>query len=204
MAPSRSPKLSRPKIPKFNGKQEVGLTIEAFIRLFERAFRAVTDDEKIDRLMEFLEGEAADFYGADVLLDPAITWTDVCAKLNARYAHTDIQPMVAATRRRLQHGETVRKYFDDKTRILRRVPALPEVEVTGLLTDGLPEAYRNHFLGSRLTASEWLQKAQDIEAELKRRPPPRPFNRTSNQPRVQNTAPTSGRPGAHTLTAGTN
>src|SRR5882757_10867411 len=92
----------RPKIPKFNGKQETGLTIEAFIRLFERAFRAATDVDKIDRLMEFLEGEAADFYGADVLLDPAITWTNVCDKLNARYAHTDIQPMVAATRRRIQ------------------------------------------------------------------------------------------------------
>ena len=175
-----------PKMPKFNGKEE-SLRIESFIIIFERLFTSLSDDEKLLKVISFFEGEAADAYAEDVLSDPNITWDEAKDKLSSRYGHTDISPIVAASRRRLQRQENVKKYFDDKSKLLRKA-GISEPNMADLLTEGLPQSYRSHFYGRRFkTIHEWLLLAQDIEADVN----------NSNTFRPQNRKPNTGR----TLTA---
>ena len=157
-----------PKMPKFSGK-EGDLEIEAFLVIFERLFSSIPDDRKLLKIIAFLEGDAANSYAIDVLSDPNADWAKAKEKLNHRYGHSDIPPITAAARRRLQRSETVKQYYDDKYKILRRTN-LTENHMADLLTEGLPNFYRQHFYGKRFTStSEWLLTAQDIEADVSRR-----------------------------------
>ncbi|CAG2109859.1 unnamed protein product [Medioppia subpectinata] len=70
-------------------------------------------------------------------------------------------------RRRLKDDETVRQYFDQKTRILRRISGLLKVDMSTALTERLSQHYKQLFHGTRLWLIDWLKKALDIEADNK-------------------------------------
>ena len=157
-----------PKMPKFSGNPENKLEIESFLTIFESLFETLTDEQKIKKMVAFLDGEAANAYAIEVLSNKVIVWNDAKDKLINRYAHTDVPPITAATRRRLLRNEDIRRYFDDKVKLLRKT-ALKESEMAELLTEGLPDAYRPFFYGKRFpNVSEWLKTAQDIEADRNR------------------------------------
>ena len=89
--------------------------------------------------------------------------------LTARYGHSEVPSVMAAYQRTLRSTESIRQYYDDKTRILRRMAGLTEAERSDHLTHGLPDAYRSHFYGKRFsTTLDWLSCAQDIEADINR------------------------------------
>ena len=155
------------KIPKFNGKSD-GLEIDAFLIIFERLYSSLTEDQKLTKIVSFLEGDAANAYALEVLSNANIDWAEAKDKLLNRYAHSKVPPMMAASRRRLQRNEDIKQYFDDKSKLLRRT-TLCESDIADMLTEGLPEVFRQHFYGKRFhTTSEWLQTAQDIEADRNR------------------------------------
>ena len=158
-----------PKIPKFSGKDD-GISIQAFLGIFDWAFDKITDDkEKMLKLVCFLEADAADFFGTEIVPVSRITWNEVKSRLISRYGHSDAPPVIAAIQRTLRSTETIRQYFDDKMRILRRINGLTEEERSDHLTHGLPDAYRTHFYGRRFgTTTDWLRCAQDIEADINR------------------------------------
>ena len=159
-----------PKIPKFNGKDE-GLEIESFLIIFERLFTHLTDDQKLTKVVAFLEGDAANTYAIDVLSNSTISWAEAKNKLIASYGHSNLPPMIAASRRRLIRTDTIKTYFDEKSKLLRRT-ALTEPDIADMLTEGLPDTYRSHFYGRRFqSTTDWLQTAQDIEADLNKRHP---------------------------------
>ena len=157
-----------PKIARFTGTSDA-LRVEPFLNIFERYFSNLEDDSKVLKLGEYLSGDALNFFGTDIIVDTNIDWSQTRDKLIARYGHSDIAPMVAAIRRRLVKHESIKQYFDDKCRYLRQERGLSEAAQTQLLTEGLPDVYRHHFYGRRFNStSEWLQTAQDIEADLNR------------------------------------
>ena len=166
---STAPPPPGPKIPKFSVKDD-GISIQAFLGIFDWAFDKLTDDkEKMLKLVCFLEGDAADFFGTDIVPISGITWDEVKVRLTSRYGHSEVPPVMAAIQRTLRSNETIRQYYDDKTRILRRMTGLTEAERSDHLTHGLPDAYRSHFYGRRFTTTtDWLGCAQDIEADLVR------------------------------------
>ena len=108
-----------PKIAKFTGTSD-GLQIEPFLSIFNRYFQSMEDDLKILKLGEYLSGDALNFFGTDIVTDPLITWPQVSDRLISRYGHSDVQPLTAAIKRKLQKSESVKDYYDDKCRTLRR------------------------------------------------------------------------------------
>ncbi|XP_054156254.1 uncharacterized protein K02A2.6-like [Oppia nitens] len=171
-APTDTTGKSKPKqrkIPKFSGSSDSDLTIEAFISMFDRAFRLNSDDDKVDDIMEFLTDDAANYYGSDILTGSDVTWTHAKQLLLDRYTHSDIPPVVAANRRRQQKAESIKQYYDEKLKLLRRVKNYTDNDKANLLTDGLIPDYREYFYGRRFkSTTEWLEMAQDIEADKSR------------------------------------
>ncbi|XP_054156404.1 uncharacterized protein LOC128962999 [Oppia nitens] len=157
------------KIPKFNGTKDSSLRIEAFLLIFDRVFAHLTDDNKLIKIVEFLESDAANYYGSDLLIDTSINWIKAKQLLTNRYTRLDIPPEVAANRRRQQRSESIRAYFDDKMEILRRLQNYTDNQRANLLTEGLLPEYREYFYGRRFkTPSQWLEMAQDIETDKQR------------------------------------
>ena len=62
---------SDPKLAKFTGEGK--LRIESFLTIFETAFTALTDAQKVSKLASYLDGEPLNFYASDVLSVAAIT-----------------------------------------------------------------------------------------------------------------------------------
>ena len=180
-----------PKISKFSGLND-SLQIRPFVNIFERYFQSLDNNEKILKLGEYLSGDALNFFGTDIINEESISWSEAKERLIRRYGHSDIPPMLSAIRRKLQRHENVKQYFDDKCRFLRQEKGLTEATQTQLLTDGLPDIYRHHFYGKRFaTTTEWLQTAQDIEADLNRQ---KPMSQNSSSAHFSRSDPSSNRP----------
>ena len=164
-----------PKMPKFSGIED-GLQIIPFINMFELLFSALTSDQKVHKVIAFLDGDAANYFGLDILSSSTLTWQTVKDKLISRYGHSDIPPMTAATRRKFDmSSEGIKQYYDDKCRILRRIEGLSESHQSDSLTEGLPDTYRTHFYGRCFTSTlEWLTTALDIEADMSKAKPTSP------------------------------
>ena len=114
-----------PKMAKFNGNDD-DIKIEAFLNIFELLYNRLSDEQKVVKVIAFLEGDAASYFGSDIAVQTPISWGVVKQMLTDRYAHSDISPMIAAPRRRLQRNETIKQYFDEKLRILRRIQGITE------------------------------------------------------------------------------
>ena len=163
--------LKDPKLSKFSGSSDA-LKVEPFLNIFNRYFNNIDEELKVLKLGEYLTGDALNFFGTDIISDLNISWSEVKSRLIRRYGHSDIPPMLSAIRRRLQKHESIKQYFDDKCQYLRQERGLTEATQTQLLTDGLPDHYRQHFYGKRFESTTvWLQTAQDIEADLCRHKP---------------------------------
>ena len=154
-----------PKLSKFVGSAN-GLPIEAFLNIFEYYFSSLDDSLKLRKIGEYLDGDALGFFGTDIISEPTVSWHTTKDRFIHRYGHTDIPPILAAMRRKLQRNESIKDYFDEKCRYLRLERGLSEEARTHILTEGLPDSYRQHFYGRRFAStSEWLKTAQDIEAD---------------------------------------
>ena len=55
-----------PKFAKFNGDGK--MRIEAFLTVFETLFTALTDQQKITKLANYVDGEPFNFYATSVLI----------------------------------------------------------------------------------------------------------------------------------------
>ena len=79
--------------------------------------------------------------------------------------------MLAAIKRNLESNETVKDYYDAKCKILRGAD-ISETHIADLLTNGLPERWRELLYGKRFTSlADWLMMIQDIEADHKKDKP---------------------------------
>ena len=99
-----------PKFAIFNGDGK--MRIETFLTVFETQFTALTDQQKITKLANYLDGEPFNFYATSVLTVDNISWNDTLNLFTARFGHSEVPPMTAAIRRRLRRNETTRQYYD--------------------------------------------------------------------------------------------
>ena len=113
-----------------------------------------------------MDGEPFNFYATSVSTVANISWNDILNLFTARFGHSEVPPMTAAIRRRLRKDKTIRQFYDDKIKDLRRAQ-LPATQMADVQTEGLPEAYRPYFYGRRFQApSQWLEMALDIENDM--------------------------------------
>ncbi len=77
-----------PKIPKFDGRED-GLQIKPFLNIFEQVFNTLSDNEKIIKIIAFLDGDAANYFGTGIFSEIDFDWISINSKLIDRYAHTE-------------------------------------------------------------------------------------------------------------------
>lgn len=170
--PVTTPKL--PKLEKFAGIKS-HIKVASWITLFEvvaRTANKTTDADKTGLLIEYLEGEALQWYADEVAanIDTA-AWVDSMAKMKTRFGERTIDPVLAAHRRKFNNKtDTVQSYFEDKMYHLRKTK-LEESSMAELLTDGMPHYYRTPLIASNVTSSsDWLNKAVRLESSFSSRP----------------------------------
>ena len=82
----------------------------------------------------------------------------------ARFGAQDVDPVIAATKRRLQISETVLTYYNDKRRLLDQ-SRLDNATKVNILTDGMPEIYRFSIIAAEPpNPATWLRVALALEA----------------------------------------
>lgn len=151
------------------------IKINSWLSLFEvaaKVHKADTDTLKVALLMEFIDDEALQWY-ADHVADKidTITWAEARTLMVQRFGERTIDPVLAANRRRLNHGESVQAYFEEKMYLLRQT-GLSETSMAEVLTDGLPPYYRTPLIAASIKdTSEWLSKAVRLEASFGTRKP---------------------------------
>ena len=138
---------------------------EMWIAVFEQATRGVSDDSRIELLLSYLTKDALRWYAQFVTpIATTATWDTVRRLFTDKFARQPVSPLIAAMRRKLQPKETVQAYFDEKTRLLELANQTQETMVA-LLTDGVPESYRDVLCGARpKTIADWLDVAQQFQA----------------------------------------
>ena len=87
---------SGPKIPKFSGNVD-GLPVQCFSTAFQFAFdKLATDKEKIIKLLEFTEGDAAVYLCSEIITVSGITWQVAKDMLTTRHGHSEVPSVMTA------------------------------------------------------------------------------------------------------------
>lgn len=170
--PTTTPKL--PKLEKFAGAK-TKIKVSSWLSLFEvvaRTMKATTNQEKLTLLMEYVEGEALQWYADDIaaVIETA-DWTASTILMKNRFGDRTIDPVLAAQRRKFNaKTDTIQSYYDDKMYHLRKT-RLEESSMAELLTDGMPHYYRTPLIASNVTnTADWLNRAVRLESSFSTRP----------------------------------
>jgi hypothetical protein len=174
----------RIRLEAFTGYKSV-IRADIWCNIFEVITHGKTDQLRIQALIEYLSGDALNWFGTDIA--PAmgnISWAAVRSSLVTRFGTAVVNPSVAANHRRLGLQETVQLYYDDKMRLLRQT-TLTETDIVAQLTDGMPTSYKLSLITARPADSvAWLNIALPMEAYLRSKqvPPIRTFPTRINNP----------------------
>lgn len=161
----------RNRLQRFSGAKSK-IKVASWIALFEvTAEKLDTDKEKITFLMHYLDDEALQWYADEICESiDEMTFDEVKQAMKQRFGERTIEPVLAAQRRRLQKGETVQQYYEDKMYLLRKT-GLSEMSMAEILTDGMPHYYRTPLIASSISSvSDWLNKAVRLESSFASRP----------------------------------
>jgi len=81
----------------------------------------------------------------------------------------EVSPLITAIKIRLTRQDTIKTYYDHKLSLLKLTHLSPQ-DITDLLTDGLPESYRNLLRTSNITTpNQWLYICSLIETDMNKR-----------------------------------
>jgi hypothetical protein len=161
------------RLQRYSG-QKSKIKIDSWLALFgvvAVAQKADTDQKKLALLMDFLDDEALQWYADNVAPQiDTLTFAAVKTAMTKRFGQLTIDPVLAAQRRRLQKGETVQQYYEDKMYLLRQT-GLKEESMAEILTDGMPHFYRTPLIASTIVSvHDWLNKAVRLESSFSTRP----------------------------------
>ena len=166
---------NKPQIARFNGK-DTAMQVDSWLRLFEVAFVGATEQEKVQLLIRHLDGEAITWFSEDVAetLD-SLTWADIKQLMSQRFGEKLVRPIVAAQSRFMNRTDTIQSYYEDKMRLLRRIPGLTPIDQAAMLTAGMPFVYKTSLMSARITSpADWLELSLQLETVYKyKKPPPR-------------------------------
>lgn len=135
-----------------------------WINIYELLTCGMSDQQKITGLARNLEGEALQWFGEDVLVNmQSLTWAECRSQMLARFGEAVSSPLLEATKRVHNGSEPIAEYHRDKLAKLRLARA-QDLDIVGMLTDGLPEKYKCLLITSQVrTPLEWLSVALQLE-----------------------------------------
>ena len=161
------PISSLPKLSPFTGANDK-VFIDRWIAIFDFtiADRFKTDIERIKGLSSYLKDDALNWYADSVIPDAKqISWLEVKTRIIQRFGKSELHPLIAAQRRKLMPKETVKDYFEDKMRYLRRAK-LDEEAMAASLTEGMPQSYKIGLHAAQLkTTNNWIAVALSLEKD---------------------------------------
>ena len=185
------PTSHKPVIARFNGK-DPAIQVDSWIRLFEVAFADYNEKEMVQALIRHLDGEAITWF-SDEITDKLhqLSWPDITDCMRQRFGDRMTRPIVAAQSRFMNRADTIKGYYDDKMRMLRRIPGLGPLDQVAMLTAGMPIIYKTSLMSARMTTpNDWLELALDLETVYKyKKPPPRGSDPATDGPRPANREP---------------
>lgn len=146
------------------------IKVGAWLQLFEVVIKSKkldTDEAKVTLLMSYLDKEALQWFAEDIVskLDD-ITWEACKLAMIQRFDQQIVEPVLAAQRRRLQRGETVKDYHEAKM-VFLRASGLNQHSMCDLLTDGMPFSFRTPLIAAKvLETKDWLSIAVQLESSF--------------------------------------
>lgn len=170
MPPKALPQQPQLAIIKYTGAPD-DVPIDKWLRLFERKACNLdwTDDEKVNNLCDYVQGEAFRWYLSDIF-EVCNTWQGVKDSMMVRFGAPVSDPFRSFIHHRQQQDQSVQDYYEQK----KRLGELAGLEVSHLisgLTDGLLPGIERPLVGTiPKTPLEWLSAALKIESSLERKP----------------------------------
>lgn len=137
---------------------------EMWLACFEQVTEGCTDYERVTLLLSYVSKDAFRWYAQFVTPFRSIqTWPTVRRMFLEKFARRQLNPAIAAARRKLTARDTIQSYFDDQTRDME-LARFTEQTMIEFLTDGLPDGYRQVLYAREPRClAEWLRCAQSYE-----------------------------------------
>lgn len=149
---------------------DANVSIESWLKIYELLTTNYTDEEKVRRLPLSLKGSAFEWFASDII-GQSLTWTQVKNRMTLRFIRATAKPLIQANRLHLKLGENVETYFNKKTKLLKQT-TLSDPEICDLLTEGLPEHWRNRLFGIEIRSlNQWINLASELELMMNRQKP---------------------------------
>ena len=165
--PDNEPMSSLPKLSPFIGDNDK-VSIDSWISIFDIAVanRYKTDMERTIGLSAYLKDDALEWFADSIVPDIAqISWSEVKTRIIQRYGRSELHPLISAVRRKLMPKESVKDYFKDKMRYLRRVK-FDEEAMAASLTEGMPHSYKAGLHAAQLkNTNNWIAVALSLEKD---------------------------------------
>lgn len=132
----------RRKLDKYTGS-DTNITADRWISLFDVIVSSIASDhQRVQLLMEYLRGDALHWYADEIApFIKTISYKETRSKFLERFGFVVVDPVIASQKRKLQRGELIQEYFNDKMQFLRR-STLTQQSIAAQLTDGTPHFYR--------------------------------------------------------------
>lgn len=161
--PSERAQASQSIIPRFSGNGST-IKISNWLKAFEVVTITLDDNRRIQKLIQYLDGDAFDWFVEEVIGDiDSLTWQECKEKLIERFGEPITRPIIAAQQRFLKRDESVQSYFNDKMRLLRMV-GLKDADMVAMLTEGTPFHYKQQLIVANITTPvKWLSIALQLE-----------------------------------------
>jgi hypothetical protein len=108
------------RIATFSGTDKT-VRIESWLSLFDLVSDGKPDKARLILLIEYLTGEAINWFGTDVCphID-SMSWSEAKQLMIQRFGTPVVHPIIEAQKRVLTRSDTVQTYFDAKMSLLRR------------------------------------------------------------------------------------
>ena len=168
LAGPESSALNPRRIAAFSGSDQ-SVRIESWLSLFELVSDGKADRARLILLMQYLSGEAINWFATDIcpVID-TLSWNDAKKLMTQRFGTPVVHPIIEAQKQVLSRADTVQTYFDAKMSLLRRAK-LPDSAMVAMLTDGMPQQYRPTLIGSQPASTlAWLAIALQLEGSFSR------------------------------------
>lgn len=161
---ARESQRHMPKLVRFSGENTT-IKISKWLKLYDVASINCPDTKtKISMMISYLDGEALNFFADEIASNAkTITWDQVVHLFEERFGEEVVSPVVAANKRRLHRGESVQAYYEACMSLLRQTK-IDDKDKVAILTDGMPNNYKNTLIGARpSTPLQWRSIAIGLE-----------------------------------------
>lgn len=169
------------RVATYNGKDS-SVHIDSWFNIFEIIMHDKTHDELKYQVCQYIDGDALTWFSQHIVPSlKTLSWTQIKESFTRRFKSQEIRPIIAAQERRLEKGETVQKYFDDKMRLLQQT-ALEDLDMVAVLNHGMPHYYRSLLICANIQSTfHWLTTTLELESNFKKQEKfRRPFKPTSD------------------------